>query len=80
VITFQEENILKPNWDRLNSVFFSINFSYKRSTTVFQWFLLDARVVVIVEDAAVVVIGLHMLMSDKGTQTGDEQHESTTHT
>jgi hypothetical protein len=30
--------------------------------------------------AAVVVIVPHMLMSDKGTQTGEEQHESTTHT
>jgi hypothetical protein len=31
--------------------------------------------------ATVVVATLpHMLMSDRGTQTGDEQHESTTHT
>jgi hypothetical protein len=27
-----------------------------------------------------VVVLLHMLMSDNGTHTGDEQHESTTHT
>ncbi len=79
MITFQEKKF-ETKLRSLKFSIFSINFSYKRSTTVFQWFLLDAGVFVIVEDAAVVVIGLHMLMSDKGTQTGDEQHESTTHT
>ncbi len=64
----------------MNCLVFSTNFSCKRSTSIFQWFLLDALVVVIVVDAVVVVIRPHMLMSDKGTQTGDEQHESTTHT
>jgi hypothetical protein len=42
------------------------------------WFLPDVGAAVVV--AIVVVIVPHIFISDKGTQTGDEQHESTTHT
>lgn len=46
-----------------------------------KWFLHDVETVVAgVVDTVVVVIVPHIFMSDKGTQTGDEQHESTTHT
>jgi hypothetical protein len=46
----------------------------------FSEFLLDAAGAVVAATVLVVVVTmLHILMSDKGTQIGDEQHESTTH-
>jgi hypothetical protein len=56
--------------------FFKINIKSLKSII----FLLDVGVGVVVVGDAVVVTVPHMLMSGKGTQTGDGQHESTIHT